>query len=56
MTCGLPIGSPSQYDILFEEYIAGRKLVPEGRLHELSFEALEADPLGSLKAIYSAFG
>jgi hypothetical protein len=38
------------YDVFFEE----RGLIPKGRFHEISFEALEADPIGQLRAIYEA--
>jgi hypothetical protein len=38
------------YDAFFEE----RSSIPEGRLHELSFEDLEKDPVGQVKRIYDA--
>jgi hypothetical protein len=40
------------YDAFFEE----RSLIPEGRLHELSFEELEKDPVGQVKRIYDGLG
>jgi hypothetical protein len=36
------------YDAFFEE----RGLIPKGRLHELSFEELETDPVGQLRKLY----
>ena len=45
-----------QYDILYEQYMAGRAKVPQGQLHELSFNELEADPIAALKRIYAQFG
>jgi hypothetical protein len=38
------------YDVFFEE----RGLIPEGRFHEIGFEALEADPIGQVRSIYEA--
>jgi hypothetical protein len=38
------------YDAFFEE----RGLIPKGRFHEISFEELEADPLGQVRGIYEA--
>jgi hypothetical protein len=38
------------YDAFFEE----RSSIPEGRLHELSFEDLEKDPVGQVKRIYDS--
>ena len=38
------------YDAFFEE----RGRIPSGRLHELTFEALERDPLGELRKVYAA--
>ena len=45
-----------QYDVLFSRYMVDRCLVPEGRLHELSFDELESDPIASLRDIYYKFG
>ena len=36
------------YDAFFEE----RGHIPKGHLHEVSFEALEADPIGQVRGIY----
>ena len=38
------------YDVFFEE----RGLIPKGHFHEISFEALEADPIGQVRGIYEA--
>jgi omega-hydroxy-beta-dihydromenaquinone-9 sulfotransferase len=40
------------YEAFFEE----RSLIPQGRFHELSFAALEADPIGQLRGIYEGLG
>jgi hypothetical protein len=38
------------YDVFFEE----RDLIPKSRLHEMGFEALEADPVGQMRGLYEA--
>jgi hypothetical protein len=38
------------YDAFFEE----RTLIPRGCFHEMSFEALESDPIGQLRGLYDA--
>jgi omega-hydroxy-beta-dihydromenaquinone-9 sulfotransferase len=43
-----------QYREMYDAYFEERSLIPEGRLHELSFEDLEADPLGQVRAIYQS--
>jgi hypothetical protein len=45
-----------QYKVLMSQYLATRNMVEPDRLFELSFSDLEADPIGSLKAIYKRFG
>ena len=45
-----------QYDLLYEQYMAGRAKVRPGQLHELSFDELEGDPIAALKRIYAQFG
>jgi hypothetical protein len=37
------------YDTFFEE----RGLIPKGRFHEVSFEKLEADPIGQVRELYA---
>ncbi len=39
-------------EVFFEE----RSLIPEERFHELSFAALEADPVGQVRGIYERLG
>lgn len=36
--------------------MADRALVPPGRLHELSFQELDSEPLRALQRLYEAFG
>jgi hypothetical protein len=45
-----------RYRALYEAFFEERPLIPEGRLHEVSFEALERDPVGELRAVYEALG
>ena len=45
-----------QYELLFENYLADRSLVPQGNLLELSFRELDADPLKEIEKIYDHFG
>jgi len=40
------------YEAFFEE----RSLIPRGRFHEVSFTALEADPIGQVRGIYEGLG
>ncbi len=44
------------YKQVYDAYFADRPLVPPGQLHELSFEELEADPVGQLRGTYRALG
>jgi hypothetical protein len=44
------------YRRLLGRYFATRRLVPPGRLVEVRFEDLEADPLGRMEAVYQALG
>lgn len=46
----------SQYREMYEAFFADRNLVPAGRLHEMSFEALEKDPVGEVGKMYEALG
>jgi hypothetical protein len=43
-----------QYKEVCEAFFRERDLIPPGRLHELSFEELERDPLGQMRRIYEA--
>jgi hypothetical protein len=40
------------YDIYFQD----RELIPRGRLHEVSFEELVRDPVGTVRGIYGGLG
>jgi LPS sulfotransferase NodH len=39
---------------MFDAFFAQRTLIPAGRLHEIRYEDLEADPLGQLRGMYDA--
>lgn len=43
-----------RYDVLNDSYLAQRDLIPPRRLHELSYEALTADPIGEMRRLYLA--
>jgi hypothetical protein len=43
-----------QYKEMYEVFFQDSRLIPSHHLHELSFENLEADALGSLRDIYDA--
>jgi hypothetical protein len=45
-----------QYKRLNEAYFVDRDLIPKGRLCEISFERLEADPLLEMRGIYEVIG
>ena len=40
------------YEQMYEAYFAQRGLIPAGRLCEVAYEALEADPIGTVASIY----
>jgi omega-hydroxy-beta-dihydromenaquinone-9 sulfotransferase len=42
------------YETMYRAYLAERTLIPPGRLHELRFEDLEADPLAEMEKLYRA--
>ena len=44
----------SQYREMYDAYFAQRGRIPPGHLHELEFEELEADPVGTLRTLYDA--
>jgi hypothetical protein len=46
----------SSYTELFALFDRDRPLIPEGALHEMKFEDLEADPMGSLQKLYERLG
>lgn len=41
-----------QYEEIYQAYFDERGLIPVGRLHEIRYEDLEADPLGQLRGMY----
>ena len=43
-----------QYREMYDAYFQQRDLIPHGHLHEISFEDLEADPIGQLHNVYEA--
>ncbi len=43
-----------QYEQVFDAFFAERGLIPAGRLHEIRYENLEADPIGQLRGMYDA--
>ena len=45
-----------QYREMYDAYFAQRGAILPGRLHELAFEDLEADPVGALRRLYEALG
>lgn len=42
----------NQFSLLWREYAADRESIPEGNLHELSYDELTADPVAAMEAIY----
>jgi hypothetical protein len=51
---GLEERTLAQYAEVYDAYFQDRDLIPAGRLHELRYEALVADPLGQLRAMYQS--
>ena len=43
-----------QYRAMYEAFFEERHLIPAGHYHEVSFEELEADPVGQLQRVYEA--
>ena len=43
-----------QYREMYEAFFEDRLLIPNGRLHEVSYEKLEKDALGELRKLYAA--
>eukprot|EP00911_Craspedida_sp_UC1_P001562 UC1_evm1s1181 len=46
----------SQYETLYNDYVAARHLIPKGNLHEVRYEDLDTDPVGEIHQLYSALG
>lgn len=44
----------ARYRLLHDAYFAQRDLIPKGHFHEVSFDQLDSDPLGTLREIYTA--
>lgn len=44
------------YNDCIDTYEGTKHLIPAGRLHEMKFEELEADPLGQMKQVYDTLG
>jgi hypothetical protein len=42
----------NRYRALYDAFLDQRSLIPAGHFHELSFTALERDPLGSIRELY----
>ena len=51
---GLEETTLAQYEELYDAYFADRSLIPAGRLHEIGYEDLVADPLATLRTSYDA--
>lgn len=45
-----------QYRTMYDAYFEERGLIPKGRLVEIGFEDLEADPIGQLRYVYEGLG
>jgi hypothetical protein len=43
-----------QYKEVYEAFFEECRLIPNGHFHEISFESLEADPIGQVRSIYKA--
>jgi hypothetical protein len=51
---GLPEYVLGMFEQMYQRFEEDRRLIPAGRLHELRYEDLAADPLGKLEEIYRA--
>jgi hypothetical protein len=45
-----------QYRAMYDAFFEERALIPPGHYHDVSFEALEADPVGEVGRVYGALG
>lgn len=43
-----------EYKMIIDVYLEEREMIPKGHLQEVSFETLEADPLGEVRRIYDS--
>lgn len=46
----------ARYAELYDAYLVDSPLIPPGRLHEMRYEGLRADPLGELGRLYAGLG
>lgn len=44
------------YEHCLQTYEQTKQLIPPGQLHEIRYEALEADPLGGMESLYRSLG
>jgi hypothetical protein len=51
---GLEETTLQQYEEIYDAYFADRGLIPPGRLHEIAYEDLAANPLPTLRTAYEA--
>lgn len=56
-----PPGDPdarvlARYAELYDAFLDDERLIPPGRLHEVRYEDLRADPVGELRRLYAALG
>jgi hypothetical protein len=49
---GLEDRTLQQYEEIYQAYFEERSLIPAGRLHEIRYESLTADPLAELRKLY----
>jgi omega-hydroxy-beta-dihydromenaquinone-9 sulfotransferase len=47
-------GIINRYRTMYDRYLEDRKSIPAGRLHEVSFESLECEPLEEMRRLYDA--
>jgi hypothetical protein len=45
-----------QYKEVYDAFFEQRRLIPDGHLHETSFEKLEKDPVGEMRKLYASLG
>lgn len=43
-----------RFTVMYDAYFAERELIPAGRLHEVAFADLEAEPMAAMAALYAA--
>lgn len=56
LATGIEERSLAQYEEIYEAYFEQRSLIPEGRLYEIGYEALEANPQAELQKLYASLG